>query len=103
MSRNVLLSNYASAFRSHAAVFAALVLANTALSSAAAAHSLPEAPAAAQPARLPLLHVRAGFRQVSAVGQTKPPGAALDARRGTTVSLDAESHLLDQLIQTSIC
>jgi hypothetical protein len=44
-----------------------------------------------------------GFRRVSAVGQTKPPGAALDWRAGTTPGLDAQSHRLDQLITTTIC
>src|SRR4051812_30692549 len=85
------------------ALFSALVLANTPLASAAAAHSLTEVPAAAQPTRLPLLHVGGGFRQVSAVGQTKPPGASLDERHGTTPALDANSHRLDWLIRTSIC
>jgi hypothetical protein len=82
---------------------AALVLVSTAVTPVAAGHFMSEAPAAAKPVWLPPLHTTMSFRRVSAVGQTKPPGAALDWRAGTTPGLDAQSHRLDQLISTTIC
>lgn len=82
---------------------AALVLVSTAVTPAAAGHFMSETPAAAKPVQLPPLHTTMGFRRVSAVGQTKPLGAALDWRAGTTPALDAQSHRLDQLISTTIC
>ncbi|UIN35080.1 hypothetical protein [Methylobacterium oryzae] len=85
------------------AALAGLVLVGTSVAPAAAGHFMSEAPAAAKPVRLPALHITTGFRRVSAVGQTKPPGAALDWRAGTTPGLDAQSHRLDQLITTTIC
>jgi hypothetical protein len=85
------------------AALATLVLVGTAVTPAAAGHFMSEAPAAAKPVRLPPLHTTMSFRRVSAVGQTKPPGAALDRRAGTTPGLDAQSHRLDQLISTTIC
>jgi hypothetical protein len=81
----------------------ALALASATVTSAGAAALQAERPATAQSTRLPVLHVSAGFRQVSAVGATKPPGAALDDRQGTTPSLDADSHRVRQLIRSSIC
>ncbi|GJD53558.1 hypothetical protein OPKNFCMD_6335 [Methylobacterium crusticola] len=82
---------------------AALVLVGTAVTPAAAGHFLAEPPAAAKAVRLSPLHTTMSFRRVSAVGQTKPSGAALDWRAGTTSGLDAQSHRLDQLISTTIC
>ena len=82
---------------------ATLVLVSTAVTPAAAGHFMSEPAAAAKSVRLPPLHTTMGFRRVSAVGQTKPPGAALDLRAGTTPRLDAQSHRLDQLISTTIC
>lgn len=85
------------------AAVATLVLVSTSVTPATAGHFISEAPAAAKPVRLPSLHTTMEFRRVSAVGQTKPPGAALDWRVGTTPGLDAQSHRLDQIISTTIC
>ncbi|WP_407519542.1 hypothetical protein [Methylobacterium oryzisoli] len=85
------------------AALVTLVLVSTAATPAAAGHIMSEPAAAARSVRLPPLHITMGFRHVSAVGQTKPPGAALDWRAGTTPRLDAKSHHLDQLINTMIC
>lgn len=90
-------------------VFAGLAFTGTVLAPAAQARSLSkvgsssEVPAAAQLVHLPMLHVATGFRRVSAVGQTKPPGAALDERAGSTAALDAKSRQLDWLINNAIC
>ena len=43
------------------------------------------------------------MRQITTVGATKPPGAALDHRLGTTPRLDLASRLLDQRIRTTSC
>ena len=43
------------------------------------------------------------MRQITTVGATKPPGAVLDHRLGTTPRLDLASRLLDQRISTTIC
>ena len=59
------------------AALATLVLINTTVTPATAGYLMSEAPAAAKLVRLPLL-TTVGFRRVSAVGQTKPTGAALD-------------------------
>ncbi len=85
------------------AAVATLVLISTAVTPAAAEHFMSESAAASKPVQLPPLHTTTGFRRVSSVGQTKPPGAALDWRAGTTTGLDAQSRRLDQLISTTIC
>lgn len=86
------------------AALATFVLVSTAVAPAAAGHFLMSEPAVSSSSvRLPPLHTTMGFRRLSTVGQTKPPGAALDWRVGTTPRLDAQSHRLDQLINTSIC
>ncbi len=89
--------------RLFSAALATLVLVSTEATLAAAGHFTSEVSAAAKPVRLPPLRITMGFRRVSAVGQTKPPGAALDWRAGTTSGLDAQSHRLDNLISTTIC
>jgi len=43
------------------------------------------------------------FRHVESNGTTKPTGAALDGRGGTTAALDRKSRDLHTLIATSIC
>ena len=85
------------------AAFATLAVFSTAVMPAAAEHFMSDAPAVAKVVRLPPLHITTGFRRVSAVGQTKPPGAALDWRAGTTPALDAQSRRLDQHISDTIC
>ncbi|MDE4915249.1 hypothetical protein PQI07_32200 [Methylobacterium sp. 092160098-2] len=88
-------------------VFAGLAFTSTVLTSAAQARPVnggtSEVPAVAQLVHLPMLHVGTGFRRVSAVGQTKPAGAALDERAGSTAALDARSRQLDWLINNAIC
>ncbi|MDE4915204.1 hypothetical protein PQI07_31900 [Methylobacterium sp. 092160098-2] len=84
------------------AAFAGLAF-SMVLASAAQARSSSEVPAAAQLVHLPMLHVGTGFRRVTAVGQTKTPGAALDERAGSTAALDAKSRQLDWLINNAIC
>jgi hypothetical protein len=46
---------------------------------------------------------KALFRHVTSNGTTKPTGAALDGRGGTTAALDRKSRDLHNLIATSIC
>lgn len=46
---------------------------------------------------------KALFRHVASNGTTKPAGAALDRRNGTTPDLDRRSRELHRLIATSIC
>lgn len=43
------------------------------------------------------------FRHVASSGTTKPAGAALDGRAGTTAALDRKSRALHDLIAASIC
>lgn len=43
------------------------------------------------------------FRHITATGTTKPGGATLDVRRGTTMSLDRKSQELGRYIATAIC
>lgn len=43
------------------------------------------------------------FRHITATGTTKPGGATLDVRRGTTMSLDHKSQELGRYIATAIC
>ena len=42
-------------------------------------------------------------RNVTSLGTTKPSGAVLDARGGTTPRLATESRRLDRLIRTAVC
>lgn len=51
----------------------------------------------------PTLSVSTPFRQVTANGTTKPLGAALDDRRGTSMALAAIDMRLDRIVRTSIC
>lgn len=56
-----------------------------------------------EPVRAPTLSASTQARQVAAGGTTKPPGAALDARRGTSPTLAALDMRLDRLVRTAIC
>lgn len=43
------------------------------------------------------------FRHVTATGTTKPPGAALDDRGGTSMTLAAADLRVKQLVRSAIC
>lgn len=43
------------------------------------------------------------IRQVTAVGTTKPPGAVLDDRLGTSTRLEAANMRLALVLRTAIC
>lgn len=56
-----------------------------------------------QPAHSSALSASTPFRHVIANGTTKPPGAALDDRRGSSMALVAIDMRLDRLVRTAIC
>jgi hypothetical protein len=61
--------------------------------------------AASPDAGLPSVSASAGSfaRHVSALGATKPDGAPLDARLGTSPRLERQSCLIDTTIRQAIC
>lgn len=56
-----------------------------------------------EPAHSSALSASTLFRNVTANGTTKPPGAALDDRRGFSMPLVAIDMRLDRLVRTTIC